>query len=158
MAVPVLIGFWVVPTGTSRADEHRRQQMLIKTAQIASPIQVPELVSARIAGTWSGWYSYSDGRHSVPFEFQLTDTGGACRGVAEEPNTFGDKNFAKLSADLECDALELTPGKRVVFRKRYKNAKISHAVRYVGFVDADLRRIAGQWEIGETRGSFVIRR
>jgi hypothetical protein len=112
-----------------------------------------------ITGGWRGWYYYADGRPPVEFEFQFRDVEGVCRGNSREGNTFGSESASTLSATLQCDSLRLAPGQKIVILKRYDGTgRITHAVRYVGTVWPDLQQITGQWEIGMTRGRFVIRR
>ena len=112
-----------------------------------------------ITGSWRGWYYYADARPPVEFEFQFKDVEGVCRGNSREGNTFGSESASTLSASLQCDSLRLAPGQKIVILKRYDGTgRITHAVRYVGTVWPDLQQITGQWEIGMTRGRFVIRR
>jgi hypothetical protein len=131
----------------------------IRFAQNLSKISVPAAPAAEITGVWKGFYYYADGRAPVEFKFQFENANGACKGRSDEGNTFGSARSNKLYASLECDSVKLAPGKTVLIRKHYDGtASVSHAVRYVGSVWPDLEQITGQWEIGVTRGSFMMRR
>ncbi len=123
-----------------------------------SAIAAPAVRSATIVGAWSGWYYYPDSRSSVAFTFRLNDSGGHCLGTSEEGATFGDPKAEVLTAALECDALVVVPGQRVVVLKHYNGGGVSHTVRYVGIVSDDLHRIDGEWHIGTSWGAFSISR
>jgi hypothetical protein len=132
------------------------EEVARKAADDARNRTAAALPQATIAGTWKGTYSYPNGGAPVNFTFLFDQ---ACSGRAEEPNTFGNKNSAKLYAEITCTDPRLTPGARVVIHKQYDGAGgVSHSVEYIGTVSLDLNEIAGQWRIGSNTGPFQLRR
>ena len=97
-----------------------------------------------ITGIWEGYYSYSDGRSSERFVWEIQDSDGSLTGISRESGTLGD---ARLSGQRR--------GDRVDIIKSYDGSgRGDHSVEYSGKLEGST--ISGTWRIGTYAGYFSI--
>jgi hypothetical protein len=112
-------------------------------------------VAADLTGNWSGFYS-GGGNQRTPFELRIAGAPGRFRGRMSEQNTFADRRFARLSANI---AGETRADGVVSFVKTYDGtAGISHSVQYTGRIDNAGQSIRGTWRIDTVSGEFQMQR
>ena len=111
----------------------------------------------QLSGEWRGAYYYQDGRPPVEFTMTLDADQDKCLGRISEANTFGDNTSARLTANVACSSMNVGPGSRFTFHKRYDGtANVNHSVEYTGIVSPSGKSITGTWHIGNMRGNFVM--
>jgi hypothetical protein len=106
---------------------------------------------------WIGDYVYRTGQPPVHFTLFITRSGpGRFDGVIVEPNTFGDRAYPQLVADVS----GTQDGTAFSFAKRYDGTGgQSHSVEYSGELTGDgLRRAQGTWHLPDSSGSFEMHR
>lgn len=105
---------------------------------------------------WRGTYVYGNGRAPVQFTLLVTSgQGGRFEGVIVEPNTFGDRAFPELFADVTGNA----DGTALNFAKTYDGtAGQSHTVNYSGTTTGGGRRANGTWQTQDLNGTFEMHR
>ena len=110
----------------------------------------------KLAGDWTGVYVSADGRDTTNFTLKLHQSGASLAGTIVEPNTFGDRAKALF---LTSNLTGAVRGDEVRFVKTYDGSGgVSHAVTYVGRVDATGRHVRGDYEVVGAKGMFEIAR
>ena len=133
-------------------------------AQRAIARQTPqppaEAVAADLSGAWQGYYQQNANR--TPFAVEIAGRAGSFRGRMAETNTFADRNYPQLFANI---AGETRADGAVAFVKTYDGtAGVSHSVQYQGRIDDAGRTIRGVWRIRdaasgqEISGQFAMER
>jgi hypothetical protein len=107
---------------------------------------------------WRGTYVYGTGQPPVQFTLFITSSRGArFEGVIVEPNTFGDRAFAELFADVSGS----DNGATFSFAKTYDGTGgQSHTVQYSGeLAGGGSDRAHGTWATGGAlTGTFEMHR
>ena len=116
----------------------------------------------QLAGNWQGtyWHTLGGKKAANTFDMNLSFIHGKCVGTIEEPNTFGNLLSDKLYATVDQCCLERENGRYIFsMRKTYDGtAGVSHNVEYEGVLSASEMTIEGRWRIGQSQGTFRMRR
>jgi hypothetical protein len=116
------------------------------------------LAKLRLAGRWTGEYSYpDDAQEPVKFHLKLTQKGDEISGSTKEKNTFGEMSEPFLYANCK-GKFDPETGK-VTWTKTYDGTGgVSHAVEYSGTLSADGTKIEGEWTLQGSSGRFTLRK
>lgn len=116
--------------------------------------QAEAQASAGLSGDWVGGYISADKSDVNTFNVKLTQAGRSLLGTVYEVNAFGDSSRALFLTSTVTGSIN---GSQVRFTKTYDGSGgVSHAVSYVGTLDAGGRRIRGTYDASGTTGTFEM--
>ena len=93
---------------------------------------------------WKGWFKDEDeNKEELLFKSVKVKPDGDVSGVGSD-----DVGSFTITGSIE--------GHTVKFEKKYDDEGVDHIVEYRGFINSDLTRMKGDWNIGDVNGRFKL--